>query len=243
MSWRDRLLSPAGALALTVFLMAVAWIECSRVPWAPFYIVYVALTIGIPLRLGADRIGLRRTVRKRTLWLAAGIGIVAQFALSLLLLQLGPRLLAAAGVAPDALATPFWNLNAAQALLFERLGPRWHTAAVPLQMAYIGFLVLWAGFGEEIYFRGYLHAALERQLRLAPMIAISSVLFGLRHAMQLAFLGPDYPFGAAATWVLVGVLLGIVLGLLYARTRSLWPPIVAHYTFNLVPVALLLAAG
>lgn len=240
MTWRDRLLTPWGAVAVSVALMGVAWVENTIVPWVPFYIVYVALAIGIPWRLRAYRFGPRRPGFGRDLALGAAIGIAAQVTLSILALQLLPRLLTKAGVSEAALATPFWNLGAAHGLLFERLAPHWHTSAAQIQTAYLTFLVVWAGFGEELYFRGYLHEALGRKLRGAAVVALSSFLFGVRHAMQLTFLGHDYPWAAAAVWVLFGTLFGIPLGILYMRTKSLWPPIMAHYVFNIVPFVLAL---
>ena len=231
-------LTPRVALLVTLGLFAVAWIENTVAPWAPFYIVYVVLTIWLPLHWRSVRLGSPRAVPATHWLLAVACGIGAQIALSALLLGALPQLLAAAGVSPQALASPYWNLPAAHGALFERLAPRWHTSAVQLQTAYLAFLVLWAGFGEEVYFRGYLHAAFSPRWRTAAVVLVSAALFGMRHALQLSALGGDYPWGAAAVWSVLGMLFGIILSWLYLRTRSLWPPILAHYVFNGVPLAL-----
>jgi membrane protease YdiL (CAAX protease family) len=53
--------------------------------------------------------------------------------------------------------------------------------------------------------------------------------------MQMLLLLPKYPIFAASAWVLMGFLVGIVLGMLYERTKSLWVPVVVHYVFNIIP--------
>jgi membrane protease YdiL (CAAX protease family) len=234
--------TPSGAMAVTLALFAVAWVENVAVPWAPFYVLYVVFTIALPLFWRTGNLGPLGAVRGRHWALAVACGLLAQFALSGLAFGLLPRVLAAFGVGPEAAATPFWNLGAAQGAMFERLAPRWRTEPPQLQAVYLIFIVAWSGFGEEIYFRGYLHAAFGRRWRLGAVVFASALLFGARHALQLAALGGDYPWGAAAVWSGYGMLFGLVLSWLYVRTGSLWPPILAHYLFNLVPALAALAA-
>jgi membrane protease YdiL (CAAX protease family) len=72
-----------------------------------------------------------------------------------------------------------------------------------------------AAVTEEVYFRGLL------QPRIG-MIA-SSALFGLVHAGYGTALQIVAPF-----------LLGLLFAYLYQRTRSLWAPIAAHFSFDFV---------
>jgi len=234
--------SPRAALAVTAVLFAIAWIENTVAPWAPFYVLYVALTVYLPLRWKTGRFGRLRDVRRRDWLLALGCGIGAQVALAALALGLVPRILTALGVSPEALAGPMWNPAAAQAALFERLALRWRIEPARMQFAYLAFLVVWAGFGEEVYFRGFLHAALRRW-RTAAVVATASLLFGARHALQLTGVGGPFPWGAACLWSFYGTLFGLVLSWLYIRTGSLWPPIAAHYVFNVLPFALGAVSG
>ncbi len=81
---------------------------------------------------------------------------------------------------------------------------------------------LWAAFGEEMLFRGYLITRFaelfgNRRLGWSLGLAISSLLFGLGHYYQ-----------GTAGMVLTGIL-GLVAGLMFlACGRNLWVPILWH---------------
>ncbi len=71
---------------------------------------------------------------------------------------------------------------------------------------------------EEMLFRGIILRSFLQQYSRRYAIAGSAVLFGMAHLNLYQF----------AT----GVAMGLVLGWLYERARSLWPPIVLHATYN-----------
>jgi membrane protease YdiL (CAAX protease family) len=81
--------------------------------------------------------------------------------------------------------------------------------------AAIGLMAVASGFGEELFFRGF----------LAPLVGVvlSSVAFGLLHQVR----GP-----ARFAWTLWAAALGAVLALIYALTGTLLGPIVAHVVIN-----------
>jgi len=98
-------------------------------------------------------------------------------------------------------------------------------------------LVLWialvAGFGEEVFFRGFLFERFGRWWGRGPVataatVLVAATLFGLGH---LADQGRDGMIQAA--------LVGLVYGAIYARTRSLPMLMVAHVAFDLVAVAII----
>ncbi len=70
---------------------------------------------------------------------------------------------------------------------------------------------------EELIFRGVLLQRWATKWGMRPALVASSVLFGLLHTNNPAGL----------------MLFGLVMGLLYVRTRSLWVPIVCHGLNNL----------
>lgn len=73
-------------------------------------------------------------------------------------------------------------------------------------------------FAEELLFRGVIFAGLAQRLPLGWAAAISGVIFGAAH------LDP---------WSIVPLaVVGTGLALLYRRTGSLWPNVLAHATFN-----------
>jgi len=136
-----------------------------------------------------------------------------------------------AEVLPDP-ALQVWWLFPATALLgiliFSRLG-LYRTVVRFMGMRAIwlvaaGVALLAAPLLEEIVFRGLVHNALARVLgphRRWGIILLSAVIFTLIH------LGAVLPYALGSLFMLA-----IVLGWLYERTGSLWPPIVVHFLFN-----------
>lgn len=82
--------------------------------------------------------------------------------------------------------------------------------------------------GEELLFRGLAYGVLRRLGRVLAVV-LSAGIFAIAHGLNVVF--------AAA------FLLGVVNALLYERTGSIWPPVAAHATFNLISFALVLALG
>jgi membrane protease YdiL (CAAX protease family) len=87
-------------------------------------------------------------------------------------------------------------------------------------------LVMVAPIAEEIFFRGIVYTAWQREYGERRALYGSAVLFSAIHASVFAFL----PF--------IG--LGIVLALVYRATRSLPAAIALHATFNAITVAITL---
>lgn len=84
--------------------------------------------------------------------------------------------------------------------------------------------------GEELLFRGVLTTFL---LRFGSLVGVfgSAVIFALLHGINIVF--------PAA------IVLGLVAGEIYRRSRSIWPAIVVHTVYNLptVPVMVLAASA
>jgi membrane protease YdiL (CAAX protease family) len=216
-------------VATAVALTAVAWLENGLAPWSPYYVVYAAAATLLPLLLGTYRFGPASRVRWWH-WLAAlALAVVLQAVAGLLLAVAWPALLEAAGVAAAA------DFPTALARMLEVAAARLPGTAATHQMLYLGAIVLWAGLGEELFYRGYVQGTLRRHHGAAAAILVASLLFAVRHATQLALVEP-YPWAAAGGWVLFSFVVGLVLGWLYERTGSLWLPVVVHYAFNVIPL-------
>lgn len=82
----------------------------------------------------------------------------------------------------------------------------------------IFFIFLAGPICEEVIFRGFLHQALRKRLKLVPGILLSSAIFSLAHLNLPAFI----PL----------LLLGIVLAYVFERTCSLLPCFVIHALNN-----------
>jgi membrane protease YdiL (CAAX protease family) len=79
-------------------------------------------------------------------------------------------------------------------------------------------LVAVAPVAEEVFFRGFLYQALRNSFGIWPGAIVSALIFGVIHfelfkLFQLA-------------------ILGVVLALLFEKTRSLWPSIMLHAINN-----------
>ena len=80
---------------------------------------------------------------------------------------------------------------------------------------------------EEFAFRGFILSGLEHQHRTRSAILLSALMFGFLHVLLSLF---QQLFNAT--------LLGVVLGLLAVRSRSIVPGIVFHFLNNAIAVAL-----
>ncbi len=82
-----------------------------------------------------------------------------------------------------------------------------------------------AGFCEETAFRGYMmtRIRLSGKLRgwLIPIL-VSAITFGASHGYQ----GPPNMIVIAS--------LGVLFGLVYIRTRSIWPCVIAHFFLDFI---------
>ena len=80
---------------------------------------------------------------------------------------------------------------------------------------------------EEVFFRGFLLAALVQPLGPLRAAAVASAVFAAAHA-SIAVVLPLFVIGLLLSW-------------LYLRTGSLWPPFAAHAAQNLLALAATLA--
>lgn len=93
---------------------------------------------------------------------------------------------------------------------------------------------------EELVFRGVLFQALQRRWRLWPAVFGSAVVFALAHVELYLppFADPPSPWALGALVLLAAWLAGV-----FARTRSLVVPVVAHAAFNGVVILVALSVG
>jgi len=84
-----------------------------------------------------------------------------------------------------------------------------------------------APLAEEVFFRGFLYQAFRNSFGVLPGAVLSGLIFGAIHLeffklVQLA-------------------VLGVILALLFEKTRSLWPPIILHAVNNSLAFAYLMS--
>jgi membrane protease YdiL (CAAX protease family) len=81
-------------------------------------------------------------------------------------------------------------------------------------------VVVFAAVVEEMLFRGFLQTALERNGRPAKAIVVSAAVFAILHFNPW--------------WMMQIFGLGVALGVMAWRSRSIWPGVVIHMTNNAV---------
>jgi membrane protease YdiL (CAAX protease family) len=86
-------------------------------------------------------------------------------------------------------------------------------------------VALTAGVCEEIMFRGVVFTALVQRLPLVWAAVLSGLLFAAAHGD---------PWSLVSLWAV-----GVGLGYLFYSTRSLWPNMIAHTTFNAFSLVLI----
>ena len=233
------LLAPAPAITITLLFFGVAMLENTVAPWAPFYFIYIWLTTCLPMGVGGLPFVNVKQLRTSTWITLVALAIGLQLFAVAWSGALYPKLLQASGVAPELTSSPAYDTSAALQAMLSTAATHWKTTLGKIQFWYLAVIFLWAGFGEEIFFRGYLYRSLRGRWGVAAAAAVSSLLFGFRHATQLGLLAPDYPWGAAIAWSLFATVAGLGFCWLFEKTGSLTAPILAHYLLNLVPLVAL----
>jgi membrane protease YdiL (CAAX protease family) len=89
---------------------------------------------------------------------------------------------------------------------------------------------------EELYYRGFIFTVLRNTLGPAGAVILVTLWFGAAHSLQLA--GDWLALACVCT-------MGLIWTVLREVTKSLWPSMIAHWTYNatLVVLALLLGAA
>ena len=227
-------LTTIGVLTVSFGLMVLAGLENGPAPWAPFYVLYAAAATLLPLKWGTYRFGPVRAVRWWMWAVCPVIALLMQAIASVLVNIVYAQIVMKLG-GPERLGNPIIGVPAMFDAMFQTAATRLSLTPQTVRVAYLSFLVAWAGLGEELYFRGYVQGVLRRHHSARYAITVAAVLFGVRHYMQMLLLLPTYPVFAATAWCAMAIPVGIVLGIIYEKTDSLWMPVAIHYLFNIAP--------
>jgi membrane protease YdiL (CAAX protease family) len=113
----------------------------------------------------------------------------------------------------------------------------WNWQVLPfdvfLRTAWVGLLVnVGVAIGEETVFRGYLLTGLNTVWGKWRALLVMTIVFGLFHLPAYAENGMQ---SATLTLAIVlASLFGLLFGLVYLRTGSLWLPVSLHFTWNFI---------
>jgi membrane protease YdiL (CAAX protease family) len=231
-SVEPRPLTRPGVVVATAFAVTgLSVAESTVAPWAPYFWLYAAVCIGVPLAAGPGPFGLR-SVRQH--WrLVLGVALVATVVDQAVAAMSGAAL-AHFGLSTD----PAFSIDVALEQLLSLAAARLGLAPGTTMGLFAFFVLVWAPVGEELFYRAYLQRNLEPHVGAPAALLLATAVFAARHALQLLYLGPPYPAVAGGVWFTSVFLVGLLLGELYRRTRALAPVMAVHLAVNLVSVAL-----
>ena len=103
----------------------------------------------------------------------------------------------------------------------------------PVAWSFLAIAVYQPAFIEEFFFRVILQGKLERVVGPTRAWFWSGILFGLAHAPTV-FFGPqflalDESYINASFQLVTIIIAGWIFGLVYAKTRSIFPGMIAHF--------------
>ena len=95
-----------------------------------------------------------------------------------------------------------------------------------------------APFWEEVFFRGFVTTAWARTAGPRAAIVRGAIFFALIHVITLAGSDFDTAIRAAIIAFVIRLPVGLVLGWVFLRRRTLVAPMALHATYNAIPVLL-----
>ncbi len=102
---------------------------------------------------------------------------------------------------------------------------------LPWRLVIFAVVAIYSPFVQELVFRGLLLQGLLQRTNATVAVFVSSAAFALVHG------------GSGTAAVASAFVVGIVLGVMFVRLRSLTAPIAAHVAINMLATSLLLRAA
>ena len=100
-------------------------------------------------------------------------------------------------------------------------------------LLFAAVMMAFVGFAEELIFRGFLFRAILKNGSVRTAIILSSVTFGLGHILNL-FIGQDLI--DTLIQILFAIAIGFVFTMVFYKSGSLWPCILAHSLIDVTSV-------
>jgi membrane protease YdiL (CAAX protease family) len=234
------LAAPAAALAIAIALsLLVAW-ESVYPRWAPYFLIYAALAIAIPVAAGTCVFGSPwGTIAGGWREIAVAGAGMAGWEIGLFHWVYEVWWLRRMGRADDpALSVP----AAVRSLLLLARG-RTGVDPARAELIFAGYTLVWAPIGEEFFYWGYLFAVTRPAWGFPAAAFVTAALFAFRHAVHFLYFRKRTPLVPAASLALSAFGSGLLNSWLYERCGSLWPLILLHIVMNALWVASIKASA
>lgn len=126
---------------------------------------------------------------------------------------------------PESTSLGSWMKEAEEAAA-KQIGYMLKRDSISDLLANLLFIAVFAGVGEELFFRGVLQRLLIKLFKNAwAGIIVTAIIFS---AIHLQFYG-----------FIPRLILGILLGLIYWYSGSIWPSIIAHFAYDAFAVIMI----
>ena len=113
-----------------------------------------------------------------------------------------------------------------------------------LSAAALLLLIYNNAFLEEFFYRGVIQNRLERVFGQRRAVLAGGFLFAMTHVLlDVQALAGEGSLAAVLVALLMQTFGGMLLGLIFVKTRTLWPGVVCHYLVNWLPSILNLLTG
>jgi len=109
--------------------------------------------------------------------------------------------------------------------------PLLNSGFTPLPVIMIVFALVQPAFYEEFFFRGVIQGRLERVIGQNKAWIYGGILFGLAHVIPNYYV-EGFDLVPGIVQLIMQTVSGWMFGILYMKTRSLWPGMVAHFLTN-----------
>ncbi|HKP97553.1 MAG TPA: CPBP family intramembrane glutamic endopeptidase [Fibrobacteria bacterium] len=224
-----------GTLCAVAILSILLFLESFHSSWSPFFILHAILAIVIPVSMGFWP--------KETLFgtLSRNAGVAFAFFAALVLWEhffsglLYERwFLKRLGREKD----PYYSPSLALESILERSARKLGLGLPASQALFAAYALIWAPFGEELLFWGWLHPSLGTAWGFWPATALVSLVFAAHHLLYLGGQWDRLPWGSLIAFSVSSFVTGILMSLLFRATHSLFPLMAVHVGANAVWVAL-----
>jgi membrane protease YdiL (CAAX protease family) len=122
--------------------------------------------------------------------------------------------------------TQWASLSRLRDELTEKVAPIFANCKLPD----LALIALFAGVGEEFFFRGWLQSFLTDKFGVWPGILVASLIFGLAHYLSL-------------TYAFYAFLTGLYLGVIYQTSGSLYIVMIVHALYDFIALVYLVRKG
>ncbi|MGQ4914101.1 MAG: CPBP family intramembrane glutamic endopeptidase [Candidatus Asgardarchaeia archaeon] len=226
----EALRNPSGVILVGIVLTLIVLIESLEIiPWSPYFLIYAALAIIIPIWLKSYKFGKLVDVFKQNLvFIVIIFVIIAVFSVAIDFIY--EQLLVSSGLSGD----PMYDFNAALVALAHKAAIKFGISDLNATLIYAVYIIVWAPIGEELFYRGYMYGELKQRMNKYAAMLISTFFFGIRHATHFFFLLPEYPLIPGIYWAVHAFIFGLIIVYLYEKTDSLYPPMIIHFLANVL---------